>query len=122
MKVCITAQGNNLDSQVDPRFGRCQYFIFIDTETLEFEAVDNVNMNGSGGAGIHSGQLVAEKGVKIVITGNVGPNAHQTLRAANIDIYIGASGTIKQALEKYKNGGLKKALEASVTTKSGMAR
>ena len=64
MNICITSEGNNLDSRVDQRFGRCQYFIFIDTETSQFEAVQNQNVNGSGGVGIQSGQLVAQKQAK----------------------------------------------------------
>ena len=66
MKICVTAQGNNLDSQVDPRFGRCPYFIIVDPQTLEYEALENPNAVVGGGAGIQSGQLVAGKDVKAV--------------------------------------------------------
>jgi len=107
MNVCITAQGKDLDCMVDPRFGRCQYFIIADTDSLEFEVVVNPNMDTTGGAGIQSGQLMAEKQVKAVLTGNVGPNAFQTLKAAGIEIITGVSGNIKEAIEKYKNNGFK---------------
>ena len=120
MKICITAQGNTLDSNVDPRFGRCQYFIIIDTDTMEFEAVENSSVAASGGAGIVSGQLVSSKGVKVVLTGNVGPNAFQTLRAAKIDVITGVSGSIKEAVERYKKGELKPTQGPSVDSKFGM--
>ena len=122
MKICITAQGNDLNSTVDPRFGRCKYFIFIDPDTQKFEAVENPNIDAMGGAGIQSGQFIASKDVKIVITGNVGPNAFQTLQAAGIDVLTGASGTIKDTIEKHKKGELKSAQGPSVNSKFGMPK
>ncbi|MBN1621514.1 MAG: NifB/NifX family molybdenum-iron cluster-binding protein [Endomicrobiales bacterium] len=120
MKICITSQGKDLDSQVDPRFGRCSYFIIVDTDTMEFEAVDNSAVNAAGGAGIKSGQLIAEKGAKAVLTGNCGPNAFQTLNAAKIDVITGVSGTIKEAVNKFKSGELKPDKSASVDSHFGM--
>ncbi|MBU1062299.1 MAG: NifB/NifX family molybdenum-iron cluster-binding protein [Candidatus Omnitrophica bacterium] len=120
MKICITSQGNTLDSKVDPRFGRCQYFIIADMDSSEFEAIENPNVSSAGGAGIQSGQLVASKGVKAVLTGNVGPNAFQTLKAAEIDVITGISGTIKEAAEKYKKGELKPTQGPSVNSKFGV--
>jgi len=107
MKICVTSQGNSLDSPVDPRFCRCQYFIFVDTDTLEFEAIKNPNIEAMGGAGVQSGQLMAGKQVKAVITGNIGPNAFQTLQAAGIEIFTDESGSVKEVIEKYKKGELK---------------
>ncbi|MBN1522600.1 MAG: NifB/NifX family molybdenum-iron cluster-binding protein [Candidatus Aureabacteria bacterium] len=120
MKICITSEGQDLDSQVDPRFGRCQYFIIVDTDSLEFEAVPNSNMEAMGGAGVQSGQLVAQKQVKAILTGNVGPNAFQTLQAAGIDIITGAAGSIREAVEKYKKGELKSTQGPNVNSKFGM--
>jgi len=119
MKICVTSQGDNLDSQVDPRFGRCQYFIIVDTDTLEFDAIKNPNIDAMGGAGIQSGQLIVGKNARVVLTGNVGPNAYQTLKAANIDVITGASGSVKEVIEKYKRGNFKAASGPSVI-KSGM--
>ncbi|MFC1645815.1 NifB/NifX family molybdenum-iron cluster-binding protein [Candidatus Omnitrophota bacterium] len=119
-KVCVTSEGNDLDSKVDPRFGRCQYFIFVDADTPGFEAIQNPNIESMGGAGIQSGQLVAEKKAKTVLTGNVGPNAFQTLQSAGIDVVTGISGTVKEAIEKYKRGELKPTQGPSVNSKFGM--
>ena len=119
-KICVTSQGNTLDSNIDPRFGRCQYFIIIDTASMEFEAIENPNISGMGGVGIQSAQFVAAKGVKVVLTGNVGPNAFQTLQAAGIGIIIGAAGSVKEAVEKYKKGELKPTKGPSVDSKFGM--
>lgn len=121
MKICVTSQGDSLNSQVDPRFGRCQYFIFVDTDTSELEAVQNPNIDAMGGAGIQSGQLVATKGVKVVLTGNVGPNAFQTLQAGGIDVITGVSGSVKEAIERYKKGELKPTQGPSVNSKFGMS-
>ena len=120
MKICITSDGDKLDSKVDPRFGRCQYFIIMDTDTMEFEAIRNPNIDAMGGAGIQSGQLISGKNVKSVLTGNVGPNAFQTLKAAGIDVITGVSGTIKDAAEKYKKGELKPTQGPSVNSKFGV--
>ena len=120
MKICVTSEGKTLDSKVDPRFGRCQFFVIVDTDTLDFEAVENQNAQFSGGAGIQSGQLMVSKSVKAVLTGNVGPNAFQTLNAAGIKIFTGVGGTVKNAVEKYKKGELKASESASVGSKFGM--
>ena len=122
MKICITSEGKTLDSRVDPRFGRCQYFIIVETDTLEFEAIQNPNIEAMGGAGIQSAQLVASKKVKAVLTGNVGPNAFQTLSTAGIDIYTGVSGSIKEAIEAYKSGKLKKTESPNVGSKFGIGK
>ncbi len=120
MRVCITSQGDNLDAQVDPRFGRSEYFIILDTETLKFEAVRNPNTSGIGGVGVQSGQIIASKDVKAVLTGNVGPNAFQTLRAAGIEVITGVSGSVKEAVEKHKKGELKPTQGPSVDSKFGI--
>lgn len=120
MKICVTSEGNSLDSKVDPRFGRCQYFIIVDTDTLQFEPIQNPNIEAMGGAGIQSAQLVASKQIKAVLTGNIGPNAFQTLQAAGIDIFTGASGTVREAIEKYKKGEFKLTQKPSVGSKFGM--
>lgn len=120
MMLCVTSQGDNLDSQVDARFGRCQYFIIVDTDTLEFKAINNPNIEATGGAGIQSGQFVAGKGVKAVLTGNVGPNAFQTLQAAGVDVITGASGKVKDVIEKYKKGEFKPTQGPSVNSKFGI--
>jgi predicted Fe-Mo cluster-binding NifX family protein len=120
MKVCITAQGNTLDADLDPRFGRCQYFIIVDPDTLQYEALQNPNLEATGGAGIQSGQLMAKKQVHAVITGNVGPNAFQTLQAANIEVITGASGSMRKIIEEYKQGMLKPTASPSVGSKFGL--
>jgi predicted Fe-Mo cluster-binding NifX family protein len=121
MKICISSQGTTLDALVDPRFGRCQYFLFVDIDTLEYEAIKNPNIDSAGGAGIQSGQLMAEKHVKTVITGNVGPNAFQTLKAAGVEVITGAAGNVKEAVERYKKGLFALAQAPTTGSKSGMS-
>jgi len=106
MKVAVTSTGPDLNSQVDPRFGRCAYFIIVDPDTMEFEAIPNPNVNAPSGAGIQSAQLVAEKGAEVVITGAVGPNAMMALQQAGIQVVTGASGTVREVVEAFKSGSL----------------
>jgi predicted Fe-Mo cluster-binding NifX family protein len=120
MKVAVSAAGESLDSQIDPRFGRCQYFLIIDLETMELEAVSNKGAIASGGAGIQAAQAVANKGVGVLITGDIGPNAFQTLSAAGIKVITGASGTVKEALERYKSGSLQQASGATAEIHAGI--
>lgn len=89
MKVAVTSQGQELSSEVDPRFGRAKSLIVVDPETGQFQAHDNtVNLNAVQGAGIQTGKNVANLDVDAVITGNVGPNAFKTLSAANIKVFL----------------------------------
>ena len=102
MRIAISATGPSLDAEVDPRFGRCQYFIIVDPQTMQFEALENSNAAAAGGAGITTAQMIASKGATVVLTGNCGPNAYQTLSAAGIQVISGASGRIGDAIEAYK--------------------
>jgi predicted Fe-Mo cluster-binding NifX family protein len=121
MKICITSEGASLDSKIDPRFGRCRYFMIVDTNTMAFRSIENTNLQASGGAGIQSGQLMASHQIKAVLTGNVGPNAFQTLQAGGIEIFTGLSGTVREAIEKYKEGALKKTQGPTINAKKGMS-
>ena len=104
MKLCISSEGTTLDSKVTPRLGRCRMFIIVDTESMAFEVVDNAETGASCGAGIQVGQFVAFRGVEAVMTGNVGPNAIQTLQEGGIAIYTGVSGTVREAVDGFRRG------------------
>lgn len=121
MKIAISATGTTLDSEVDPRFGRCQYFIIADSETLQFEAVENTSAVASGGAGISAAQMVASKGVKAVLTGNCGPNAYQVLSSAGIEVVTSVSGKVKDAIEAYKQGKYRASSQPTVPGHFGIA-
>ena len=119
MKIAVTADGPDLDSRVDPRFGRCAYFVLVEQEDMSFEAVENPNASLGGGAGIQSAQLVSEKGAEVVLTGNCGPNAYSTLQAAGIQVVVGATGTVSEALEAFKSGSIGPAGEPNVQSHFG---
>ncbi|MFH1652549.1 MAG: NifB/NifX family molybdenum-iron cluster-binding protein [Pseudomonadota bacterium] len=115
MKIAITATKNSPDAEIDPRFGRAPCFAIYETDTDTVNFVNNdQNLNASSGAGIQAAQNILATGAEVVITGNCGPKAFKTLNAANIKIIVGASGTIKEVVEKYKRGELKYTDSANV--------
>jgi len=120
MKIAVTATGPSLDAEIDPRFGRCAYFLIVETDDMSFEAVKNENATLGGGAGIQSGQLVAEKGAKAVLTGNCGPNAFQALAAASVQIIVGVSGMVRDAVEGFKAGTITATAQPNVQSHFGM--
>jgi len=116
MKVAITAQREQMDSSVDPRFGRAKWFILVDTETGLSESFHNKkNLDAAQGAGIQSSRCVAELGAQAVVTGNVGPKAFAALKAAGIRVYIGAEGTVQEAFDRFKAGAFDEAQDANVS-------
>jgi len=104
MKICVTAQDKDLNTSVDPRFGRCGYFLIIDTESLSCEAIENPNRETGGGAGIRSGQMMSANQVEAVLTGHMGPNAFRTIASENIQIFLGIAGPVREVVEKFKQG------------------
>lgn len=120
MKIAITSTGPTLDDSVETRFGRCAYFLIIDPDTMACEPISNPNVAVGGGAGILSAQLLAHKGVKVVLTGNCGPNAFQTFGAAGIQVITGVSGRVAEAVRQYQAGALAAASNPSVQSHFGM--
>jgi len=120
VRIAVTASGPTLQDPVDPRFGRCAYFLVVDTESMRFEALENPNISLGGGAGIQSAQFLANQGVGAVLTGNCGPNAFQTLKAAGIALIAGVAGSVSQAVERFRTGELRPAAEPSVASHFGM--
>jgi predicted Fe-Mo cluster-binding NifX family protein len=119
MKVAVSSTGTDLDSPIEPRFGRCAYFITVETDDMNFEVFDNESIALGGGAGIQSAQFIASKGASAVLTGNCGPNAMQALTAAGVKVVIGQAGTVRQAVERYKKGETQAASEANVDAHYG---
>ncbi|CEO89148.1 MAG TPA: dinitrogenase iron-molybdenum cofactor biosynthesis protein [Syntrophaceticus sp.] len=107
MKIGVTATGKDLESQMDPRFGRCAYFILVDPDTEEFEAVDNPGVSAGGGAGIQAAQAFIKQGAEALITGYCGPNAFDVLAAGGIKIYQASEMSVREVLNHYKKGELK---------------
>jgi predicted Fe-Mo cluster-binding NifX family protein len=100
----ITANGKDLDAEIDPRFGRAQYFLVVQPDTLNFEAFENPNIDAASGVGIQSAQFAVEKSAGVVITGRCGPNAERVLSASGIRIISGASGSVHDAIQKFLKG------------------
>jgi predicted Fe-Mo cluster-binding NifX family protein len=122
MRIAVSANGSSLDAEVDPRFGRCQYFIIVDPETMEFEVVNNSGAMAGGGAGISTAQMIAGKGVDAILTGNCGPNAFQVLSAAGIKVTTGVSGKVQDAVRDYKAGKYQATSQPNVPGHFGTGR
>ena len=106
MIICVTASNQGLWAGIDPRFGRCGFFTFIDTETMQHYSLANPGASAAGGAGPQAAQFVADRGATAVITGQVGPNALTTLNTLAIKIYEATGRTVKEALDKFEEGSL----------------
>jgi predicted Fe-Mo cluster-binding NifX family protein len=105
MKIAITVKGTDLNSEVDPRFGRAQNFLVVDSDSGEFTVVDNQqNLDAAGGAGIQSAETVARFGAQVLLTGHCGPNAFRALQAAGVKVVTDVDGIAHDAIEKFKNG------------------
>jgi predicted Fe-Mo cluster-binding NifX family protein len=108
MKICVTATAKGMEAPVDPHFGRCMYFVIVDAESMDFESVSNTSSSSSGGAGIQAAQQVIGKGIDVLITGSVGPNAFPVLLSEDIETYEYATGSVSEAIDSYKKGSLKR--------------
>ncbi len=123
MKICVTAGASGLDAPMDPRFGRCPFFVVIDLDSMSENSITNSNVMASSGAGIQAAQEIANQGVSALITGNIGPNAMQTLSAAKIDVYqYQGGGSVRDVVEKFQQGVLMKISSASVPIHAGMGQ
>lgn len=122
MKVAVSATAPSLEADIDPRFGRARYILIVDTDTMEFEALENPNVMAPGGAGIATAQMVAQRGVQAVIGGNMGPNAAQALMAAGIQLFPGVTGKVRDAVQAFKEGRLQSASGPTVGPHFGMGR
>jgi predicted Fe-Mo cluster-binding NifX family protein len=121
-RIAVTSTGPTLEDTVESRFGRCAYFLIIDPDGLDFEPIENPNIALGGDAGIQSAQLMANKGVSVVLTGNCGPNAFQTFGAAGIQVLTGITGQVRKAVERFKAGELSPTTAPSVQSHFGMGR
>ena len=120
MKIAVSSQGENLEAPASPVFGRCPAYLFVEPETMEYEAVPNPAMNQGGGAGIQAAQFVVGQGANVVLSGNLGPNAFDVLQAAGVPGYLVPEGTVRQAVEAYKAGKLQPMGGPNVGAHAGM--
>ena len=121
MKIAISANGPTLDAEASQIFGRSAAHVFVDTDTMTWEALDNAAIGAAGGAGIQSAQFVVQQGVQAVVSGNVGPNAFQVFRAAGIPVYQHRGGTVRQVVAAFKAGQLSSLGGANVPSHIGLS-
>jgi len=122
MKICIPSSGEETTSNVDLRFGRCNYFVIVDSETMESDAFRNPAISATGGAGIQAAQEIVNRNANVLLTRNIGPNAHQVLSTAGIDVLELKGNTVDEAVKIYQAGGLTKLSEPNSPSHAGMGR
>ena len=115
MKIAVSSRGQDLDSPIDPRFGRAAYILIVDTDSLGVEVLDNLkNVNAFKGAGIQAAVMVGERGAEVLLTGYCGPNAFKTLQAASVKVANDVSGTVRDAVNAFSEGKFSFADDANV--------
>jgi predicted Fe-Mo cluster-binding NifX family protein len=119
MKIAISSSGPDLNSQVDVRFGRALYILIVDSDTMAYEAVENPNIAVARRAGMHTAQIITDKGVQAVLTGNIGPSACDALSATGIEMVMGVRGTVRSAVERYLQGQLQPAGQSNLQPHCG---
>jgi predicted Fe-Mo cluster-binding NifX family protein len=115
MKIAVSAKGKDLEAEVDPRFGRAAFIMIVDTDTLDYEALDNsANSNAFKGAGIQAAGMVADHKAEVLLTGHCGPKAFSALKAAGVKVANEASGTVREAVQAFQDGRFSYAQDADV--------
>ena len=122
MRLAVSAQGDTLEAPASPVFGRCPFYVFVDSETMSFEAKPNEAMNMGGGAGIQAAQFVVQQGAQAVLSGNLGPNAYEVLQAAGVPSYLITEGTVRQAVEAFKEGQVQSMAGPNVAAHAGAGK
>jgi predicted Fe-Mo cluster-binding NifX family protein len=120
MRIVVSSQADNLDGPTSLVFGRCPTFVFVEPETMEFEAMPNPAASQGGGAGIQAAQFVVNQGAGAVLTGNLGPNAFDVLEAAEVPGYLVPEGSVRDAVEDYRAGRLQPMSVPNVGAHAGM--
>ena len=115
MRIAVTSQGEDIEAEVDPRFGRTSKFLVIETDDMSFKVIENSqSLDLPQGAGIQSAQNIAEHNPEVVLTGNCGPKAFQALKAAGIEVVVGVDGKIGDAVQAYLDGKYQFSKDANV--------
>jgi len=121
MKIAVSSQGTGLDSQLDQRFGRAAFILIVETDSMDVEVLDNSeNINAAQGAGIQAASMVSGKGAEALLTGSCGPKAMTAFSEAGVKVFTGQTGTVREAVERYKQGVLTSSDTANVGEKYGV--
>jgi predicted Fe-Mo cluster-binding NifX family protein len=122
MKIAVSTNGKDLESTIDERFGRCRYFLIIETDNMRYEVVENTHAGLSTGAGIQAAGLVGSKGVEAVITGNCGPKAMRVFDATDIKLILGQHGVVKDAVERLIHGEISPPTPEKISARSQVSQ
>ncbi len=121
MNICISSINDDVKSPMDQRFGRCSYFAIYDDKSDKLEFMENNNQVANHGAGVATAQSIVDRGVKVLITGNIGPNAMDLLKASGVEVYQGIGNNLEEIIKNFKEGKLTK-LDKAVKAHYGLGR
>jgi len=123
MKIAITAENGSLDALLDPRFGRCAWFVILDCNSPEgFTAIENRAASAGGGAGVQASQTIIDEGVRAVISGNFGPKAFDALSSAGVSMCVVEARTVREAVDAFNDGKGKLLDSPSAAAHAGLRR
>jgi len=115
VKIAVSSTGQELSSDLDPRFGRAACFVIYDLDSNEAYAVENTqNFDLPQGAGIQAAKTIVDHQASVLITGHCGPKAFKVLQSAGVQIVTGARGKVADVLQQYRRGEFKRAEEPDV--------
>ena len=108
MKICVPTVGNKgLDDYVGEHFGRVPTYTIVNLDNEEVKVLPNVSHH-MGGHG-NPPEIMVKEGVDVLVCNGLGRRAISAFDGYGIAIYIGASGTVRDAVTAFKHGKLQKA-------------
>jgi len=103
MKIALPSRNN----QVDEHFGHCDYFTVFTIDNRKIVLEEKIPSPAGCGCRSNIAQVLAEKGVKLMLAGNMGPGAVNVLSGYGISVLRGCSGDIRMVTENWIEGNLR---------------
>lgn len=120
MKIAISSSGDTQKAKVDPRFGRCRFFLLYDESSGAYQAIGNSARSAGGGAGVKAAEAIVQNDAEALLTGNIGPKAFAVLRSSNVRVVTDVAGTVAEAVKMFLDRRYAEAEAPSVNAHHGL--